>query len=388
MRGIWWVDLNEEDLKAAQDILTDDNPDTIDDLGFGSIRDLISDMLFPATSTIMTEIKYFIFVPAIFRYLEKYAIKGEVARTTLEDMENQLRIALREGKEVHGVFGSRSERPQRLPSDVYWAALRTIGIHQFSGSRNRYLASMNADFYRRIKEWQSRSKQGRVYDDLEPQHFLSSSFPTEWEQINTSTNFTLSPEETKWLIDRFELTNQVNRSLFVRLLRRDAYVPDKQKSLPPFWEIYNMHNMPEHGELIHHARCYSYLQLGSQHMYNYLIKSSDEHRAAFEEWRHGEEFDFLQAWNFPSFEKLLVSNPRKLAFHSGWLREVLSPATTGELSTRILPVFRERERNKKGEERSRLYNPERAATYHFPTDPYRFRWNIAHKFLVRLREGM
>lgn len=388
MRGIWWVNLNEEDLKQAQDILTEESSDTIDDLGFGSVRDLISEMLFPATSTIMTELRYLIFVPAIFRELERRQLKGIAARIELENMEEQLRNALEAGGEKKHIIGYDARRPQRIPSDIYWAAMRTLGIHSFKGSRFRYLESMNDSYYKRINEWRKSSGINRDYDDRGPEHFMSKAFPTNWEEISSSTSFMLTPQETDWLKTRFESVEKVNRSFFVHLMRNGSQVPTGEKNA--FWHFYNTDNMPEYGTLIHDARCYSYLQLGSQHMYNLLLKPSDRHLEAFETWRSGEEFDMLAGWDYASFRKMLecnrIGNPT-LNFHEFWLQAVLQNMTTSELKSHIKLGFEVRERRKKGAARSRLINPERALNYHFPIDRYQFRWDIAHRFLTRLCEG-
>ena len=56
----------DEDQKRAQDYLRSLSEGTLDELGFGIIRDAFADLFFPATSTIMTRARYFILVPSIY----------------------------------------------------------------------------------------------------------------------------------------------------------------------------------------------------------------------------------------------------------------------------------------------------------------------------------
>ncbi len=44
---------------------------TLDELGIGAIRDALSDLLFPGTSTIQTRPRYFLLVPWAFLRLER-----------------------------------------------------------------------------------------------------------------------------------------------------------------------------------------------------------------------------------------------------------------------------------------------------------------------------
>jgi hypothetical protein len=53
-----------------------------DELGFGTVRDVIADKLFPGTSTIQTRAKYFLFVPYIFLKLQDEAAKSEKLRSS------------------------------------------------------------------------------------------------------------------------------------------------------------------------------------------------------------------------------------------------------------------------------------------------------------------
>ena len=57
-----WVDFSDEDReKMVQIIRQLRQQDTIDELGIGSVRDSIANILFPGTTTIQTRAKYMLF---------------------------------------------------------------------------------------------------------------------------------------------------------------------------------------------------------------------------------------------------------------------------------------------------------------------------------------
>ena len=67
-----WIDFSEKERQQMLDIIDLFNKqDTRDELGVGTIRDAFSDHFFPGTSTIQTRARYFLFVPWIYRDVER-----------------------------------------------------------------------------------------------------------------------------------------------------------------------------------------------------------------------------------------------------------------------------------------------------------------------------
>jgi len=92
---IAWIDFAEDDRRkmiAAVSAFRD--RDTRDELGFGSIRDALSDLLFPGTSTIQTRARYFLFVPWIYQYLEQRRVPSGRIGDRLRQDEIRLVSAL------------------------------------------------------------------------------------------------------------------------------------------------------------------------------------------------------------------------------------------------------------------------------------------------------
>ena len=122
---IGWIDFSDEDQKRAQDYLRSLSEGTLDELGFGIIRDAFADIFFPATSTIMTRARYFILVPSIYLAVLEQGDNGANAKRKCERMELTLRKQLIANKSIENF---RKEEVKRYPASIYWAGLRRLGV--------------------------------------------------------------------------------------------------------------------------------------------------------------------------------------------------------------------------------------------------------------------
>ena len=127
--SLGWLDLGDEDQRRAKNFIAQFNADnTVDELGFGILRDAFAEIFFPATNTIMTRTRYLIFVAGLCWLIEQEGFEGRRAAQRLTELENQLREAL-SSQESLGVIGAHAkEELQRYPSTVYWSALRQLGL--------------------------------------------------------------------------------------------------------------------------------------------------------------------------------------------------------------------------------------------------------------------
>ena len=122
---IGWLDFSDEDQKRAQDYLRSLSEGTLDELGFGIIRDAFADLFFPATSTIMTRARYFILVPSIYLAALEQGDSGAGAKRKCERMELALRMRLIENDSLER---ARKVEVKRYPASIYWAGLRRLAI--------------------------------------------------------------------------------------------------------------------------------------------------------------------------------------------------------------------------------------------------------------------
>lgn len=119
---------------------------TVDELGIASIRDAFADHLFPGTSTIQTRARYFLFIPWTYRRIEAERVPSRRAGRETRALHSRLVSALRAGGMGggSGLIGiDAGDALQRLPRDIYWFGLGRWGIRRFTGSVERYHASLD-----------------------------------------------------------------------------------------------------------------------------------------------------------------------------------------------------------------------------------------------------
>jgi hypothetical protein len=92
--GIFWITFNRSDIAIAKQFMDSLKGDsTVDPLGLTRTMEAVSDILFPATSTLHKRIRYQIFVPAIL--LSMYRNKQQArAEHELARLEYQLQRML------------------------------------------------------------------------------------------------------------------------------------------------------------------------------------------------------------------------------------------------------------------------------------------------------
>jgi hypothetical protein len=123
---ISWLDASSEEQRRMREIIRlFSDRDSRDELGFGQIRDALSNGLFPGTSVLLTRARYMLFVP--WCYL--LAADRPDPRAAAERIERALINTLRETENLRGLLGARAGAELKtLPSNIYWTSLRTFGI--------------------------------------------------------------------------------------------------------------------------------------------------------------------------------------------------------------------------------------------------------------------
>ena len=125
-----WLDLTASDrdrMRQVLDLFKEQG--TVDEMGLGSLRDALSEALFPGTSTIQTRLRYALFVPWIYRQLEARRVAASDVSAQLQKAEIDLIEPLLKNGTSQGVIGERSRGSlARRPSSVYWTALVRWGL--------------------------------------------------------------------------------------------------------------------------------------------------------------------------------------------------------------------------------------------------------------------
>jgi len=152
MAGLGWIDFSPEHRDKVASVIEFLKPEgRVDELGIGVIRNALSDVLFPGTSTIQTRAKYFLILPRIFKEFQ-IMYDNRKAKPKLKDYlrnrENQIIRALAEkykNTDELGIIGitlagtPKSRELARNPSSIYWTGLRLFRIIKTSLSLTEYI---------------------------------------------------------------------------------------------------------------------------------------------------------------------------------------------------------------------------------------------------------
>jgi len=139
-----WLDHDDKQRKAMLEIVDlFREKDTVDDLGYGIVRDAISDSLFPGVSVLHTRPRYMLLVGWIYAGLLDDGISGQRAIDRGRRLELGLSQSLLDAGETEGVMGKVAGKSlKRLPSAAYWAAIRTYGLLSVNSSLESYCRSI------------------------------------------------------------------------------------------------------------------------------------------------------------------------------------------------------------------------------------------------------
>ncbi len=391
MSAIGWIDFDEAERARAQRLMQlFTEQETRDELGLGSIRDSISDHLFPGTSTVQTRLRYMLFVPWIFSRLTARSEPREIADQARDD-QIRLRDALVAGKQDNGVIGvNAGPKLKRLPASVYWSGLHTWGIRRFSGSAEAYMAS--------LPTWSKTSAKDHAGDDhsadptrATPWHPRLPEPPTDLLQVAT---FRLSDDEAAFIVDRLVDSNP--DSLLTFLASRDG-----RADADDIWTHPYMADFPSGARhIVAHAQVFSEAMHGASLLYNLLLSEQrgnaewvghyEDHLAR---WRQSFDVARLRTWSLDALWQETrhpahqVSEPTR-RFVSEWVE--LLRATRGLACDRSKAdaIVETRERRlKKGQ--SRFANRAARDRWQGSSAAYRlqFRWPQARRHLRDLARG-
>ena len=146
-----WLDADAEQRRRMLelvDLFRDQG--TVDEIGIGTVRDALSNTLFPGTSVLHTRLKYVLFVPWLMQRATHRQSAGEMAEE-FRRLEYRLIDSLLAGGERQGVMGNTARANlKRLPSHAYWSALGAWGIREgdftsdgfFLGHSNRTIMEL------------------------------------------------------------------------------------------------------------------------------------------------------------------------------------------------------------------------------------------------------
>ena len=366
-------------------------------MGLGSLRDALSEALFPGTSTIQTRLRYVLFVPWIYRQLEARRTAASHVPTQLRKAELDLIGPLLENGTSQGVIGERArESLARQPSSVYWTALVRWGLFLHEQHQGWYHTHFTGLLHGRGAEETAddpgviRSRQPNWHPRLPrpPQ-----AFPYE-------VSFDLAQEEAAFLQGRLE--DRCAGTLLAWLAREGSDAP----SDGCFWDDSAATRAPaDLRHTIELARRFSLHVEGMPLLYNLLLakrrhsehggdeEAIEQYRREIDEWAAKEAvenfYDPGQLWTFAASRQVRVPRLQR-PFVETWSTRLpqIGPAAIAD-DPGLRTLIERRERQLKGP-RARLHNPARLLDWSGRVGVGRmnFRWHRVHQMLLDLHGGL
>lgn len=300
MSSLAWIDFDEAERQRAQRIMAlFQERETRDELGLGAIRDSIADHLFPGTSTIQTRLRYMLFIPWIYRALEKREVPEAQLRAEARDTEIRLAEALKAGGESNGIIGrDAGPRLQRLPSSVYWAGLGAWGIRGFPGSIDSLFVALRG---------RSRSRRAYAGEDALA---ITHQVPTVWnpalpkmpDDLLERAVFRLTIDEAQFLIDRLVASQP---AALLTLLARKGIDADCDY----IWTHPYLSAFPAAARrIVQHGEVFSHVMHGAALLYNLSLSELrkrddwiDDYRGRLKAWSKELDIGAVRAWPLDDF---------------------------------------------------------------------------------------
>jgi hypothetical protein len=406
-----WVDFSESERKQMLDIVDLFNQqDTRDELGVGTIRDAFSDHLFPGTSTIQTRARYYLFVPWIYKDVERRLARKKLSMADftkeVERREKKLIRALMAGGESDGVIGIEAkEKLQRLPSNIYWSGLHAFKIRLTEGSQSQY--ARHISYYHRTPKSEASGMNPRSKEHDEPTLENSGSgwhpgIPDPPNDLLKETSLKFTREEAGYLRERVLQTHRESLFAFFLLETNDTMGTDF------VWEHPIVASLPAaQKDSVLHARNFSETIHGAVFLYNLMLseakesqEGTDRYRDRLDQWalelsQHWENTEKWcqnrQAfWQGPALEHARIP-PLTRSFVDKWLNIVCESGGPKAIyennEAKILISHREHQLKKK---RARLHNPDALMRWSGAsgTAQLDFRWRIAKAHLADIYAGL
>jgi hypothetical protein len=348
-----WLDYSERDRQRAIEVIKlFEEKSTVDELGVGSVRDALADIMFPGLSTIQSRAKYFLLIPWGYLLLEQKRVPSREAAARGRRIELDLIDALAESDDNYGVIGIVARRTLKaLPSRLYWQGLRKWGIRLFPGSQDQYHRSLDT-FY-------SSPANEALTDDGDavfgrPARNWHTGLPEPPEDFPRTVSLRLTKAEGEYLRDR--VLTRLPGSLLAFLI--SEVKPADHVPFP--WEHPAYSSFPEKNQWeLRHARCFSEVINGSALLYNLMLSELrgrnqlvERYRASLADWAAllDARAEQIAAWSREEFWSLLASSGAGIswptrAFIDTWLNHALdgkAATIPGNRTARQLIHARER----------------------------------------------
>lgn len=362
-----WIDYSKQDRDKVMSVLHMlSEPQAVDELGVGQIRDRFADILFPGTSTVQTRAKYFLIVPYLLMELEKEKnLTPKKMMDKLNEQELSL-IPILNKEHSEGVIGKLSgKKLKRKPSSIYWNGIRTFGLFKYDkislGEYIKAVCSLKNKNEKMKKLGTENLEEGASRDDTDALNgeIVSDFFrciPPKKDWIE-NIDIELTLEEAEYLKSKIIKSKNSKDTLLSYILKEGK---DKVEEINDFDVIGELFDLPTGiKEDYYMARDFSDFIYGANIRYNYIL-SKGNNEDIEDEWIKWYESDFVK-YKFKHFDiyavikRLDIRSGSVVSFLNQWKEKLLN----GNLEE-IDKLIISREEEIKGKQRAKLTNPKLA----------------------------
>ena len=389
-----WVDFSESDKNQMHEIINSlSKSNTRDELGIAPIRDSLSNMMFPGTTTIQTRIKYMLFVPWLYKIIEKERLADQSAAERIRELEVKLIETLSEShSNEKGIIGERAgAKLSRTPADIYWTGLREWGILKVDFSRR--------DFHNLLKIYYKSSSEDLL---LENEYNLDefALFKDEiqlWDPalIKSPNNF---PEKANLYLNNKQagyLKEKIKKNCSHTVLAQVIDLPYDEVDF--VWKHEYINQLDEKlFEQIRHAQIFAELIYGAHLLYNLMLAQKDENTNneleenylnLINKWKIDikNQKKSLKAWDLKEFWLIVGVNDIKLkSFIENWYEITINEKYLDNIENiqYARELIAQREKLIKGN-RARLFNQNYLEKRGGASSASKldFRWHIVNNFI-------
>ena len=392
-----WLDLTAGDrdkMRRVLDLFSEQG--TVDEMGLGGLRDMLSDELFPGATSLHTRLRYVLFIPWLYQQLEARGASGNDIAQAARAAEIALIDPLCQNEDDEGVIGAVSRSTLTyLPSSIYWAALSRWKIFAHSQSQSWYHLHFDS-------LTDKRKEVGRADDPgimWEKQPNWHPRLPPPPDDFPENASFFLTFEEADFLQGRLE--EKCTGSLFAWLAGRESF-----EASPNLWDNPEVSSAtPKIRDTVELARRFSLHVEGAPLLYNLLLAERrdelhgdddsliENYRDLLSKWslteQQEEAFEPDLLWQLVARRGGHLSNLQR-RFVETWSKRVaqIGPAAVAD-DAPLRSLISQREMQLKGG-RARLVNEGRLLDWSGRGGIGRmnFRWFRVRQLLIDLHRGL
>jgi hypothetical protein len=399
MSSLSWLDFSEEDQRKAREIVAlFSERESRDELGIGTIRDVFSEALFPGTSVIQTRLRYFLFVPWIFREAERQKRTGQRFLSWTDYQERRLIESLRAGGDLNGLIGREAGvKLKTLPSAIYWGGLTRFGI-----LRRAATVQQLASGWTPSADEQALTE---LADRWSPTWHPNLPEPPPRFFEMSGCDFQLTEEEAAWLAER--ILDSAAGTVLAHLVSQR--VRPSVNSGAPWEDDAVLSAAPAQRRAVDEAYRFSAAMHGAALLYNLLLarravamelapeKLVEDYTALLAEWWEemtDDEAD-IGTWNLRDlWSYVRAANPRisvhTIRFTTQWIEAVRDGRAAGAADDKALcDLVAHRELQQKGRQ-ARLTNDRlmRQWSGASGTQALDYRWPLVRRLVIDLIDGL